>query len=209
MYESISGIFFFFEQDTQYYSRVYKGAWPSYGWACYMGHRQHSHLAARARAHAHACRLHWFTRLVIHECGTRFCHSAFAVFAIKMFRQDVSKEIYRFSWEINFVNKKSIIYIYITYLIFFTCMCKFQIFTQTEWSSRLNTKTCLFFSSYMEIISIFRLLREKSSNSDVSLSPGLKIYRQPANIGEYDCDKELDWMFVDNFDSKQTWICTL
>lgn len=156
---------FFFEQDTQYYSREYRGAWPSYGWACYMGHRQHSHLAARARAHAHACRLHWFTRLVIHECGTRrFCHSAFAVFAInKMLRQDVSKEIYRFSWEINFVNKKSIIYIYITYLIFLF-VCKFQICTQTEWySSRLNTKTCLFFPFIWKLYIFFACCEKKAA----------------------------------------------
>lgn len=84
MSESICGIFFFFERDTQYYSREYRGARPSYGWACYMGHRQHSHSAARARAHVHACRLHWFMGLVIHDCETsRFCHSAFTVFAIK------------------------------------------------------------------------------------------------------------------------------
>lgn len=46
---------------------------------------------------------------------------------------------------------------------------------------------------YMEIISIFRLLcEEKSSNSDIRLSAGLKIYRQLANIGERGCDRKLD-----------------
>lgn len=40
---SISKVFFV-EKDTPYYSRGYRGAWPRFAWACYMGHRHHSWL---------------------------------------------------------------------------------------------------------------------------------------------------------------------
>lgn len=57
----------FSKEDTLYYSRGYRGARPSYAWACYIGHRHHSQPVIRTRTHTRtrAYPQPWFRIIVV------------------------------------------------------------------------------------------------------------------------------------------------